>query len=69
MIRATLLAVLLTSARLMPLSAGESFDGVYTGTRTTKPLWPGVIGCAAPDGVAATLTMTNNRFSTKVGVE
>jgi hypothetical protein len=44
MIRATVLAVLLTNASLMPLSAGESFDGVYTGTCTTKPLRPGVIG-------------------------
>ncbi|HXA23428.1 MAG TPA: hypothetical protein VNW90_14130 [Acetobacteraceae bacterium] len=69
MIRATLLVVLLTWAGLTPSLAGGSFDGVYTGTRTTKPLRPGVTGCAPADGVPATLTITINRSSTKLGLD
>ena len=69
MIRITIAAGVLASAALMSALAAGSFDGVYTGTRTTKPLRSGVIGCAPAEGASATVTITNNRFTTKVGVD
>ena len=49
--------------------AGGSYDGVYTGTRTTKPLRPSATNCPAADNVAATITVTGNRFTTMVANE
>jgi hypothetical protein len=50
--------------------AGGTYDGVYTGTRTTKMLRPGnVVGCAPADNVAAKITIVNDQFDVTTGGE
>ncbi len=49
--------------------AAGTFDGVYEGTRTTKPLTAGVIGCNAANGVRERFKVTNNRFNYKIGID
>ena len=46
--------------------AAGPYDGVYNGTRTTKALRPGALGCT-PMTADASITVTDNRFGVTVG--
>ena len=63
--------LLLTTAAMLALAgtamAAGSYDGIYNGTRTTKPTRAGVTSCTPVDNAATTVTVANNHFDVKVG--